>query len=434
MKEKQLRKAVLKAVANYYKGVFANEPFHPGKTPIKTGGRVFDERELVALVDASLDYWLTEGRFARKFTDAFSAFLHIPYSILTNSGSSANLLAFAALTSQKLGTKRLKTGDEVISTAASFPATINPIIQYQCIPVLLDIDLETLNIDTSLLEKAVTKKTKAILVAHALGNPFDLETIMRIARKHNLWVIEDCCDALGARYKRKFVGTFGDMATFSFYPAHHITTGEGGAVVTKNGLLRDIVVSLREWGREWAPQGYRARFGAGKVGKLPLDYDHRFIYTHAGYNLKVTDMQASLGVAQLKKFPQFMKQREENFVLLLKGLEAYQKYFLFHTSYKGASPCWFGFPCTVRKNAPFSRGQLIKYLAGKNIDVRLFFAGNITKQPYFASIPYRAVGSLKNTDFVMTNTFWIGSYPGITKEMIAYVLATFDSFIKLLKI
>lgn len=426
-KEQQKRKAIFKLISEYAKSYAKPQKFVAGKTTIQAGGRVYDGKEMIAIVDAALDFWLTEGRFAKQFKEEMTKFTGIPYMVLTNSGSSANLLAFAALMSHKLGEKRIRPGDEVIGVGASFPATVNPIIQLGCVPVLLDVDLETLNIDVTQLEKAITKKTKAIFLAHSIGNPFDVDAVMKAAKKHNLFVIEDCCDALGSRYRGKHVGSFGDISTFSFYPAHHITSGEGGMVATKNSLLHEIVTSLREWGREGDPKEYKARF-SGIVGNLPADFDHRYVYTHAGYNLKITDMQAALGVAQLKKFPGFMKRREENADMLAKGLAKYERFLILPKATPDSKPCWFGYPLTVRKDAPFSRVDLVKYLETRHIETRMFFAGNITKQPYFDNVTYRVVGGLKNTDCIMANTFWFGLYPGVTKEMTRYIISSFDEF------
>lgn len=428
-KEQQKRKAIFKLVAEYARSYAKPQKFVAGKTTIQAGGRVYDDKEMIAITDAALDFWLTEGRFAKHFKEAMAKFTGIPYMVLTNSGSSANLLTFAALMSHKLGAKRIKPGDEVIGVGASFPATVNPIIQLGCVPVLLDVDLETLNIDTSQLEKAITKKTKAIFLAHSIGNPFDVDAVLKAAKKHNLFVIEDCCDALGSRYRGKHVGSFGDISTFSFYPAHHITTGEGGMVATKSPLLRDIVTSLREWGREGDPKEYNARF-AGIVGNLPADFDHRYVYTHAGYNLKITDMQAALGTVQLKKFPAFMKRREENATMLTQGLAKHSRFLILPKATPNSKPCWFGYPVTVRKGASFSRADLVKYLEARRIETRMFFAGNITKQPYFDNVTYRVVGGLNNTDYIMANTFWFGVYPGVTKEMIRFIIASFDEFMQ----
>lgn len=423
------RKAVFSHITQYYKKEYEKPKFIPGKTVIQAGGRVFDEKEMIAATDAVLDFWLTEGRYAKLFKEKLSRFIGVPNIVLTNSGSSANLLAFAALMSHRLGKRKLKPGDEVIGVGASFPATINPVLQLGCVPVLLDIDLDTLNINVAQLERSITKKTRAIFLAHSIGNPFNLDGVMKVARKHKLFVIEDCCDALGSKYRDKHVGSFGDISTFSFYPAHHITTGEGGAVATKDPLLHEIVVSLREWGREADPKTYKERF-SGKAGRLAKDFDHRYVYTHAGYNLKITDIQPAIGVEQLKKFPQFIKRRRENFDILSKGLEPFAHYFILPKETPHAQTCWFGYPLTVKKEAPFSRMEIVKFLEGCRIETRMFFAGNITKQPYFENVHYRVATSLANTDFVMRNTFWFGVYPGITKPMVKYIIESFKSFLE----
>jgi CDP-6-deoxy-D-xylo-4-hexulose-3-dehydrase len=433
-RDKQLKKEIFKKIREYYKTKFGKKVFIPGETLIPPSGKVFDEKEMISLVDSALDFWLTEGRFAKKFEQEFSKYLKVPYTILTNSGSSANLLAFSALTSPELEKKRIKPGDEVITVAATFPTTVNPIIQNGCVPVFLDINLETLNIDSSKIEKAITKRTKAIFLAHSLGNPFDLKTVIKVAKKYNLFVVEDACDALGATYNNQLVGTFGDIGTFSFYPAHQITMGEGGAVVTKNPLLKKIIRSFRDWGRDcWCDSGHDntcgKRFG-WKLGKLPFGYDHKYIYSHLGYNLKVTDMQPAIGIAQLKKLPKFIEIREKNFEFLYKNLKKYENYFIFLKATPDSEPCWFGFPLTIRKNAWFSRSEMVNYLEKNKIATRMLFGGNITKQPYFKDVNYRIFDNLENTDFIMDNTFWIGVYPGLTKQMIDYILIKFKEFLK----
>jgi len=431
---KRLKKEIFKKVKEHYKAKFWGKAFIPGETLIPASGKVFDEKEMIFLVDSALDFWLTEGRFAKKFEQEFSKYLKVPYAILTNSGSSANLLAFSALTSPKLGKKRIKPADEVITIAAAFPTTVNPIIQNGCIPVFLDINLETLNIDSSKIEKAITKKTRAIFLAHTLGNPFDLKTIMRVARKHNLFVIEDVCDALGSTYNGKLVGTFGDIGTFSFYPAHHITMGEGGALVSKNQKLKRIIKSLRDWGRDcWCAPGHDntcgKRFG-WKLGELPFGYDHKYIYSHLGYNLRLTDMQAAIGVAQLKKLPEFIKKRESNFKFLYGNLKKYENYFILPKATSDSRPSWFGFPITIKRKAGFTRREIVNYLEKYKIVTRMLFGGNITKQPYFENINYRIFDDLENTDYVMKNTFWIGNWPGINRQMLKYIISVFDKFFK----
>jgi CDP-6-deoxy-D-xylo-4-hexulose-3-dehydrase len=360
--------------------------------------------------------------------------MNVPFTILTNSGSSANLLALMSLTSPKLGERRLGPGDEVITVAAAFPTTVNPIIQAGCVPVFVDINLETLNIDSLKIEKAITKKTKAIFLAHTLGNLFNLNKIMKIARNNNLFVIEDACDALGSSYNGQLVGTFGDIGTFSFYPAHHITMGEGGALVTKNPQLKIIIKSFRDWGRDChcdtgSDNTCQKRFD-WKLGKLSYGFDHKFIYSHLGYNLKLTEMQAAVGLAQLEKLPGFIKKRKENFKLLYDGLKKYDKYFIFLKPLQESKPSWFGFPITLKKGIGFNRKKMVDYLEKNKIRTRMLFSGNITKQPYFENINYRIAGTLKNTDYVMENTFWIGVYPGITDEMIKYIIKKIDEFLE----
>lgn len=388
---------------------------------------------MINLVDASLDFWLTAGKYAQQFEKELAQFLGVNYCLLTNSGSSANLLAVSALTSPKLGEKRLKPGDEVITTACGFPTTLNPIIQNNLIPVFIDIDLGTYNIQTDKIEKAISKKTKAIFIAHTLGNPVNLKKILKIVRKYNLWFIEDNCDALGSKYEDKYTSTFGHLATFSFYPAHQITMGEGGAVVTNDPLLKKIVASFRDWGRDcWCDPGHDNTCGKRfnqQFGKLPFGYDHKYVYSHVGYNLKITDMQAAIGVAQLKKLPSFIRARKRNFDELYKFFKNYEQYFLLPKTEKNSQPCWFGFPLLAKKDAPFTRNEIVEYLEKNKIATRMLFGGNLTKQPAYENIKYRVSNSLKNTDLIMNNLFWIGVYPGINKEMIYYIKKCFKKFL-----
>lgn len=430
--KKQLRDNVIKSAETYYKKVFQKQLFIPDETLIPASSKVMDFEEMKYLIDASLDFWLTEGRFAKEFERNFSKFLKIRFVSLTNSGSSANLLAFATLTSPLLGDKAIKPGDEVITTASCFPTTINPIIQNGCIPVFVDIDLETLNIDTAKIEQAVTPKTKAIFLAHTLGNPFDLSTILRIAKKYSLFIIEDACDALGSTYNGKKVGTVGDIGTFSFYPAHHMTMGEGGAVVTNNPILNKIIRSFRDWGRDcWCDTGHddtcHKRF-CWKFEKLPFGYDHKFVYSHLGYNLKLTDMQAAIGVAQLKKLPLFIKKRNYNYQKLHKGLVTYNNFLILPKATPNSSPCWFGFPITINEKSGLTKYEIIAFLEDHKILTRLAAIGNITRQPYFKHIKYRINGDLRFSDYALENTFWIGVFPGITDEMIIHILNTFKDF------
>lgn len=428
------RNEILKKVKEFYEKEYPKKHFIPGKTQIPCSGRVFDEKEIISLVDASLDFWLTSGRFAERFEKEFSKFLGVKYCLLTNSGSSANLLAISSLTSPKLKERRLKPGDEVITAATSFPTTVNPIIQNNLVPVFLDVEIGTYNIKTDDLERAISKKTKAIFAAHTLGNPIDLDKVMELKEKYGLWVIEDNCDALGSKYNNKYTGTFGDIATYSFYPAHHITMGEGGALTTNDPELKRIIASYRDWGRDcWCEPGHDNTCGKRfewKIGKLPYGYDHKYIYSHIGYNLKITDMQAAIGVEQLKKLPEFIKKRKHNFKLIYERLIKYNEYFILPKATQGSEPSWFGFPITVKKDAGFERKDIVKYLEDNKIATRMLFGGNLTKQPAYENIKYRKVGSLENSDMVMNNTFWIGVYPGITDEMIDYIGYVFDKFIE----
>ncbi len=430
--EKFIRNKILELVKKYYK-VSAEKEFIPGQTYINYAGRVFDEKEMVNLVDSSLDFWLTAGRYANEFEKKFSAFLGIKYCMLVNSGSSANLLAISALTSPLLKDKRLKPGDEVITTACGFPTTLNPILQNNLVPVFVDIELGTYNIDPSKIEKAISKKTKAIFVAHTLGNPVDISRIAKIAKKHKLWFIEDNCDALGSKYKGKYTGTFGHIATGSFYPPHHITMGEGGAVLTNNAVLRRAILSLRDWGRDcWCEPGQdnscRKRFSQ-QFGELPFGYDHKYVYSHIGYNLKVTDMQAAIGTAQLEKLPRFIKTRKDNFSFLLKNLNVFKEFLLLPAATDNSEPSWFGFPILVRDSAPFNRGHIVAFLENNRIATRMLFGGNLTKQPAYSGVKMKVSGSLKNTDLVMNNLFWIGVYPGIDKKRIQYICLKFKEFL-----
>lgn len=431
-----LNARIKKDIEDLYKSGFPKGKFIPGKTRIPHAAKTFDEAELINLVDASLDGWWTEGRFAKEFEREFGKFVGIKYVTLVNSGSSANLIGLASLTAHNLGVNALKPGDEVITLAAAFPTTVNPIIQLGCVPVFVDIDPATLNIVPDLVRKAISKKTKAIIVAHTQGNPFPLDEIMEIARKNKLWVIEDCCDALGSLYKGKQVGTFGHAATFSFYPAHHMTMGEGGAVVTNNPLIYRGQRQFRDWGRDcWCNTGEddtcHKRFG-WKMGDLPVGYDHKFIYSEVGYNLKLTDMQAAIGLAQIRKLPGFIRQRRNNFRKLHDYLMKYSKYFVFQTAEKGSNPSWFGFMITLKDTAPFSRLDIVNYLEKRGIVTRGLYAGNLLKHPGFMKLKkYRVSGILNNSDRVMNNGFWIGVHPGISGDMMDFILKTFDDFMRM---
>jgi CDP-6-deoxy-D-xylo-4-hexulose-3-dehydrase len=386
-----------------------------------------------SLVDSALDFWLTTGRFAAQFERAFARFLGVRTATLVNSGSSANLLAITALTSPKLGDRQLRPGDEVITVAAGFPTTVNPIIQNGLVPVFVDVDIPTYNVDAGLLEEALSSRTRAIMLAHTLGNPFNLTAVTNFARRHDLRLIEDCCDAVGSTYKGANVGTFGDLATVSFYPAHHITMGEGGCVLTETPLLKTIVESFRDWGRDcWCDPGKQNTCGKRfnwQLGELPCGYDHKYTYSHIGYNLKMTDMQAAVGVAQLKKLPAFIEKRNANFRALHERLRDLDEFFILPEPTPGSDPSWFGFPLAVRPDGPLTRNAVIEYLDHRKIGTRLLFAGNLVRQPAYKDVRYRVAGKLDNTDFVMNQVFWIGVYPGITAEMLDYLAETFHAMI-----
>lgn len=434
-----LRTRITDLIREYYKAAFPKHEFRPGISSIPYAGRVFDDEELVGLVEAALDFWLTTGRFADQFEREFAQFFDVEHSILVNSGSSANLLAVSCLTSPKLGERRLSPGDEVITVASSFPTTVNPIIQNQLVPVFVDVTIPTYNVDVAQLEKAYSERTRGVMLAHTLGNPFDLDGVMEFVRKHNLWLIEDCCDALGAKYGGQKVGTFGDLATASFYPAHHITMGEGGAVLTNSALLNKLVASFRDWGRDcWCNPGKDNTCGKRfdwQLGNLPYGYDHKYIYSHIGYNLKLTDMQAAVGVAQLRKLPVFIKKRQENFQYLYDGLKDLERYFILPKATSNSSPSWFGFPLAVRPEASFTRDQAVQYLEKHKIATRLLFAGNLLRQPAYCddSVQHRVIGDLRNSDFVMNCVFWVGVYPGLSREMLEYILKRFHIMPKELK-
>ena len=433
-KTKALRSQILDLVTEYHRGAFPSRKFVPGETAIPVSGRVFDALDLRYLVDASLDFWLTADRFNCAFEKKFAEFLGVKHVLTANSGSSANLLAVSALTSPKLGDKRLKPGDEVITVAAGFPTTVNPIIQNGLVPVFVDVDIPTYNIKPELIEEAVSNKTRAIILAHTLGNPFDLNEVLRVVQKYDLWFIEDCCDALGSEYvlsddsnstNTKTCGAFGHISTFSFYPAHHITMGEGGAVATNNSRLKKIIESFRDWGRDcWCPPGHDNTCGCRfdwELGNLPKGYDHKYIYSHTGYNLKITDMQAAVALAQMDKLEEFISIRRRNFNLLKDLLKELEDFIVLPEATQSSKPSWFGFPITLREQSPLSRVALINFLSECKIGTRFLFAGNITRQPYFEGKTYRILGELKNTDIVMENTFWVGVYPGLNHSMLSYI-------------
>jgi len=429
----EIRNKIMELISQYAEDVHSKKPFIPGKSSIPVSGRVFGGKEIQMLVSSSLDFWLTTGRFNEEFEKRLGKFLGVKFVITTNSGSSANLLALSSLTSEQLGEKSLKPGDEVITVAAGFPTTVNPILQNNLIPIFIDVQIPSYVIDENLIEENITKKTKAIMIAHTLGNAFNIKKITDIARKHNLWLIEDCCDALGTTYDEKFVGTFGDLSTLSFYPAHHITMGEGGAVLTNNPQLKRIVESFRDWGRDcYCPTGKSNTCGKRfewKLGDLPFGYDHKYTYSHVGYNLKITDMQAAIGLAQLDRLPEFIKIRKENFELLYSGLSSFEKFLILPSSSENCKPSWFGFPITVKDNIPFSRESLVNYLASKLVDTRPIFAGNLIKQPYFKNKIFRTSKTLSNTDKIMNQSFWIGVFPGLSKDMLEYTIKQFEIFI-----
>jgi CDP-6-deoxy-D-xylo-4-hexulose-3-dehydrase len=427
-----LREEILALVTRYHALAFAPREFVPGVSPVPIAGRVFDADELRNLADASLDFWLTTGRFAAQFEREFAQWCGLRHAMLVNSGSSANLLAVACLTSPTLGPRQLRPGDEVITVAAGFPTTVNPIVQCGLVPVFVDVTLPTYNIDVSQLEAARSERTKAIILAHMLGNPFDLEQVTAFARKHELWLIEDCCDAVGATYDGRPVGSFGDLATVSFYPAHHLTMGEGGCVLTDRPALKRLVESLRDWGRDcWCDPGQDntcdKRF-AWQLGELPRGYDHKYTYSHIGYNLKATDMQAAVGVAQLKKLPEFIASRRRNFAILYQGLKDLEEFFVLPQATPKSDPSWFGFPLAVRLGAPFTRDQLIAHLDDRKIGTRLLFGGNLVRQPAYRDVTLRTVGRLENADLVMNHVFWLGVYPGLTPPMLAYMIDSIQEF------
>lgn len=432
MSQDELREEILELVTKFAQEKYKENEFKQGESVVPPSGKVIGEDELRNMVDASLDGWLTTGRYNDLFERRLSKFIGVKHVLTTNSGSSADLLALATLTSPKLGDRALKPGDEVITVAAGFPTTVNPMLLYNMVPVFVDVDIPTYNIEPSKIEAAISDKTKAIMIAHTLGNPFNLDEVMRVAKKNNLWVIEDCCDALGTTYNGQMVGTFGDISTVSFYPAHHITMGEGGAVFTNNGKLRKIIESIRDWGRDcYCEPGKdntcKKRFG-WQLGSLPQGYDHKYTYSHIGYNLKITDMQAACALAQMDKLPDFIKQRKENYNYLKDKLKSLEEFLILPEATEHSEPSWFGFPITLSENAPTSRVDLLKYLDQKKIGSRLLFAGNLTKQPYFEGRKYRISGDLKNTDLIMNNTFWLGIYPGLNEEMLDFIVETLETY------
>jgi CDP-6-deoxy-D-xylo-4-hexulose-3-dehydrase len=427
-----IRQQIAELVQQYADIVYEPKPFVPGQTPVPVSGKVLGAKELQLMVEASLDGWLTTGRFNAAFEERLAKYLGVKYLITVNSGSSANLVAFSTLTSPRLGDRAIQPGDEVIGVAAGFPTTVNPILQFGAVPVFVDVDLATHNIDASLIEAAITPKTKAIMLAHSLGNPFNLEVVTALCRKYNLWLVEDCCDALGATYNGQLVGTFGDIATLSFYPAHHITMGEGGAVFTNNAELKLIAESFRDWGRDcYCPPGKdntcNKRF-CWKLGDLPEGYDHKYTYSHLGYNLKISDMQAACALGQLDRLDDFIAARKANFKYLKERLKSCEDFLHLPEATPNSEPSWFGFPLVLKESAAVKRVDLLNYLDQRKIGTRLLFAGNLTRQPYMVGKKYRVAGRLVNTDTVMNQTFWLGVYPGLATTHLDYVHASLEEF------
>ena len=428
----QLRQQILALCSQYFEEAFPASEFKPGISPVPVSGKVIDAADLRSVVDSALDCWFTTGRFADDFERKLARFVGVRSASLVNSGSSANLVALSALTSPKLGNRHLVPGDEVITVAAGFPTTVNPILQNRLVPVFVDVGVPGYEIDVTQLEAARSEKTKAVMVAHTLGNVFDLDAVTDFVKKYNLWLIEDCCDALGSAWKGRHVGTFGDIATVSFYPAHHITLGEGGAVLTDKPNLQVLIESFRDWGRDcWCHTGKDNTCGKRfewQLGSLPCGYDHKYTYSHIGYNLKATDMQAALGASQIEKLSGFIALRKENFRYLRTALQPLEEYLMLPEATPGSDPSWFGFPIGVRENAPFRRDELIRALEANKIGTRLLFGGNLLRQPAYESCSYRVIGKLPNTDFVMNNVFWIGVYPGLNHTMLDFVVNAISEF------
>ncbi|MDR1916622.1 MAG: lipopolysaccharide biosynthesis protein RfbH [Synergistaceae bacterium] len=425
------RSEILALIPDYFREAFPSRPFIPGETPVPVSGKVFDCEDVASLVEASLDFWLTAGRFADRFEAEFARWVAVEHAFLVNSGSSANLLALAVLTSRALGTRALSPGDEVITVAAGFPTTVNPIYQHGLTPVYVDVELGTYNASYESILEAVSPKTKAIFLAHTLGNPFEAERIAAYAREHSIWLVEDCCDALGSELTGKYVGTFGDISTFSFYPAHHITTGEGGAVLTNSPELAGLIQSYRDWGRDCCCKpGQDNRCGRRfslKFGELPEGYDHKYVYSEIGYNLKATDMQAAVGLSQLKKLDGFIKTRRDNFKYLLDRLRGLGDKLLLPRAATDSNPSWFGFPIAIKPETGLNREDLLRYLESKKIGTRLLFGSNLARQPAYMGKNHRVAGGLKNTDYVMNNVFWVGVYPGLSNEMLDFIVTSIES-------
>jgi CDP-4-dehydro-6-deoxyglucose reductase, E1 len=432
MNKEQTKEKIIQLVSQYSELEHQSTAFQPGETTIPPSGKVIGAKELQLMVEASLDGWLTTGHFNKTFESRLAKYLGVKHLITVNSGSSANLVAFNTLTSPSLGERAILPGDEVICVAAGFPTTVNPILQFAAVPVFVDIELSTYNIDPALIEAAATNKTKAIMLAHTLGNPFNLDVIKTLCKKHDLWLIEDCCDALGSKYDDRLVGTFGDIGTLSFYPAHHITMGEGGAVFTNNGKLKKIAESLRDWGRDcYCPPGKDNTCGKRfdwQLGDLPEGYDHKYIYTHLGYNLKITDMQAACGLAQMDRLEDFIATRKKHFAYLKKYLKRSEEFLILPEATPKSDPSWFGFLITLRPYRNLKRVDLMNYLDQNKIGTRLLFAGNLTRQPYMKNLNYRISGELTNTDRAMNDTFWVGVYPGLTQEMLDFMIEKLESY------
>jgi len=428
-----IRAQIAQLVEQYAVLALASQPFKPGTSAVPPSGKAIGAEELKLMVEASLDGWLTTGRFNDEFEQKLAKFIGVKYLLTVNSGSSANLVAFSTLTSPKLGDRAIKPGDEVIGVAAGFPTTVNPILQFGAVPVFVDVELGTYNIDPEKIESAISPRTKAIMLAHTLGNPYNLDVVTALCRKHGLWLVEDCCDALGSTYDGRMAGTFGDIGTLSFYPAHHITMGEGGAVFTNNSELRQIAESFRDWGRDcYCPPGKDNTCGrrfCWKLGDLPEGYDHKYTYSHLGYNLKITDMQAACGLAQLAKADGFIQRRKDNFAFLKNRLASCEEFVILPEATARSAPSWFGFPITLRDNAPTTRGNLLDYLNQSHVGTRLLFAGNLTRQPYMQGRNFRISGELTNTDVVMHRTFWIGVQPSLSEEMLDYSASRIEAFL-----
>jgi CDP-6-deoxy-D-xylo-4-hexulose-3-dehydrase len=433
--EQQLRRRIAALVDEYAALAFASKPFEPGRTPVPPSGKVIGAPELRAMVDAALDGWLTAGRFNDAFELRLARWVGVEHALTTNSGSSANLLAFATLTSPRLGARAIRPGDEVITVAAGFPTTVNPIIQCGAVPVFVDSTIPTYNIDASRIEAAIGPRTRAIMLAHTLGNPFDLDAVTAVAKRHGLWLVEDCCDALGSRWRGRPVGTFGDLATLSFYPAHHITMGEGGAVLTNSAELRRIAESFRDWGRDcWCAPGRDNTCGqrmcrSRQLGGLPAGYDHKYTYSHLGWNLKITDMQAACALAQMDRLDGFVATRKRHFAWLRERLAACEEFLVLPEATPGSEPSWFGFPLTLRDGAPVGRRDLLEWLEQNRVGTRLLFAGNLVRQPYMQGREFRISGELDNADRIMNHTFWIGVHPGLDEAMLEHAASCLERFL-----